>query len=92
MLETQRFGKYLLYERIAVGGMAEVFRAKPAGSDKLLALKRIHPHHLENDDFVSMLIDEAKISVQLAHPNIIQVVDLGRVDHHYFIAMEYCGA
>jgi len=91
MLETasQRFGKYLLYERIAVGGMAEVFRAKPAGSDKLLALKRIHPHHLENNDFVSMLIDEAKISVQLAHPNIIQVVDLGRVDHHYFIAMEY---
>ncbi|HVO29797.1 MAG TPA: serine/threonine-protein kinase [bacterium] len=89
MPEPQRFGKYLLYERIAVGGMAEVFRAKPVGSDNLLALKRIHPHHLENDDFVSMLIDEAKISVQLSHPNVIQVVDLGRVENHYFIAMEF---
>lgn len=88
MPET-RFGKYLLYERIAVGGMAEVFRAKPQSSDRVLALKRIHPHHLENDDFVSMLIDEAKISFQLDHPNIVQVVDMGRVDKHYFIAMEY---
>ena len=89
MPEATRFGKYLLFERIAVGGMAEVFRAKPVGGENLLALKRIHPHHLENDDFVSMLIDEAKISVQLNHPNVVQVVDLGRVDNHYFIAMEF---
>lgn len=87
--EPQRFGKYLLFERIAVGGMAEVFRAKPQTGERDLALKRIHPHHLENDDFVSMLIDEAKISFQLDHANIVQVVDMGRVDKHYFIAMEY---
>src|SRR5688500_5638685 len=69
--------------------MAEVFRATPHGSNQELAVKRIHPHHLENDDFVSMLIDEAKISFQLDHPNIVQVVDMGRVDKHYFIAMEF---
>ncbi len=89
MSEATRFGKYLLYERIAAGGMAEVFRAKPISSDRWLAVKRIHPQHLQNADFVAMLIDEAKISVQLDHPNIVRVLDLGKVDDHYFIAMEY---
>ena len=88
----KRFGKYVLTERIAVGGMAEVFRGSLSGDsgfERPVAIKRILPQLTEDADFVSMFIDEAKIVVQLSHGNIAQVLDLGRVDDSYFIAMEY---
>ena len=59
--QTQPFGKYLLLERISVGGMAEVFKAKQFGAegfDKLLAIKRILPSMAQDSDFISMFIDE----------------------------------
>ena len=87
-----QFGKYLLLERIGIGGMAEVFRASLAGAagfERIVAIKRILPHLVEDDDFVKMFIDEAKIAVQLNHPNITQVQDLGRAEGTLYIAMEY---
>lgn len=91
--QPKPFGKYYLLEPIATGGMAEIFKAKTiaevAGFEKLLAIKRILPHLSQNTDFITMLIDEAKIAVQLNHMNIVQVFDLGKVDDDYFIAMEY---
>jgi serine/threonine protein kinase len=90
--KPQIFGKYLLLERIALGGMAEIFKAKTegvGGFEKLLVIKRLHPAYSANADFIDMLIDEAKITVQLNHPNIGQVFDLGRVSDTYYIAMEY---
>jgi len=88
----ERFGRYVLLERIASGGMAEVFRAAAVGSagfSKMLAIKRMLPHLLTREDFVTMLVDEAKIAATLNHPNILQVLDLGEAGGQYFVAMEF---
>jgi serine/threonine protein kinase len=87
-----QFGKYYLLERVNVGGMAEVFKAKAygvEGFERLVAVKRILPNIAEDEEFITMFIDEAKIAVQLTHANIAQVFDLGRVEDSYFIALEY---
>jgi hypothetical protein len=81
-----------LLERINVGGMAEVFRAKAygvEGFERLVAVKRILPNIAADNEFVRMFVDEAKIAVQLNHANIAQVFDLGVVDGHYYIALEH---
>jgi serine/threonine protein kinase len=86
------YGKYQLLERLARGGMAEVFKAKShgvEGFEKILVIKRILPGLTENRQFVEMFINEAKIAVSLNHANVVQVFDLGYADGRYFIAMEY---
>src|SRR6184192_2251421 len=87
-----QFGKYYLLDRINVGGMAEVFKAKAfgvEGFERLVAVKRILPNIAEDEEFIAMFIDEAKIAVQLQHANIAQIFDLGKVDDSFFIALEY---
>ena len=87
-----RFGPYQLVDRVAIGGMAEVFKAKRAGVEgfeKVVAVKRILPHLSENKEFLDMFVDEAKMVAGLAHPNIAQIFDLGRIEKSYYIAMEY---
>ena len=89
--EPEAFGRYFLVDKIAVGGMAEVFKAKSfstGGFEKLLVIKRILGHLSNNDEFISMFIDEARISVELQHPNLVQVYDFGKLRDNYFIAME----
>lgn len=86
------YGKYVILNRIAVGGMAEVFRAKTFGVhgfQRLLVIKRILPHLSKDEEFIDMFIDEAKIAVSLTHANICQITDLGKIDDNYFIAMEF---
>ncbi len=86
------FGRYTLLERLAVGGMAEVFRAKITSShgfEKILVVKRILPHLAADPNFVAMFIDEAKLTAQLTHPKIVQVLDFGEVRGQYFTALEY---
>jgi serine/threonine protein kinase len=86
------FGKYFLLDRINIGGMAEVYKAKTLGVEgfeKVVAIKRILPNIAEDAEFITMFIDEAKISVQLTHANIAQIYDLGKINDSYFIAMEY---
>lgn len=90
--QPHRFGKYALLERIGRGGMAEVFKAKAfgaAGFERVIAIKRILPHLVEDEQFVNMFVDEAKLAVQLNHPNIVAVHDLGRAEGTLYIAMEY---
>ena len=85
------FGKYYLVDKIAVGGMAEIFKAMlfgHAGFEKVLVIKRILSHLSENDEFVDMFVDEAKVSVALQHANIVQTYDFGRIGENYYIAME----
>ncbi len=92
MRQPVPFGKYLLLDRVSVGGMAEVFKAKSygvEGFEKIIAIKRILPTMGEDRDFIKMFIDEAKIAGQLAHANICQIFELGRIDGSHFIAMEY---
>jgi eukaryotic-like serine/threonine-protein kinase len=86
------YGKYQLLERIAQGGMADVFLARTfgvEGFEKRLVIKRILPGLEKSPHFVRMFINEARISVCLDHPNIVQVYELGRVESDYFIAMEH---
>ena len=86
------YGQYALLERVAVGGMAEVFRAKRKGVEgfeKVVAVKRILPHLSSNKDFVDMFIAEAKMVASLSHPGIAQMFDLGKIGDSYYIAMEF---
>ena len=90
--EPVPFGKYYLLERVNVGGMAEVYKAKAfgvEGFERLLAIKKILDNIAEDESFINMFIDEAKIAGQLNHPNIAQIFDLGQADDSYFIALEY---
>ncbi len=86
------FGRYLLLDRINIGGMAEVWRGKAFGAggfERLVAIKRILPNIAEDDEFIAMFMDEAKISVQLTHANICQIYELNRIAQSLYIAMEY---
>ncbi len=86
-----RFGRYVLLKKIAQGGMAEIFKAQylgESGFSKEVCIKRLLPVWSDNPDFVKMLIDEAKALVQLSHPNIVQVFELGRDGKSFFISME----
>jgi serine/threonine protein kinase/pSer/pThr/pTyr-binding forkhead associated (FHA) protein len=86
------FGPYFLEKLIAIGGMAEIYLARTrglAGFEKQLVLKVIQPELAGNDQFVQMLVDEAKIAVGLNHPNIAQTFDLGKISNSYFISMEF---
>jgi serine/threonine protein kinase/tetratricopeptide (TPR) repeat protein len=87
----------MLLERLGAGGMAEVFKAKSfgvEGFEKTLVIKCILPELARKAEFLEMFVHEAKLAVRLSHANIVQVFDLGRVEHDgeppsYFIAMEY---
>ena len=72
--------------------MAEVYlarRAGPHGFQKIVAIKKILPHIADNDEFITMFADEAKLAAQLNHPNIVHIYDLGKIQAGgYFIAME----
>ncbi|HEX7151909.1 MAG TPA: TonB family protein [Thermoanaerobaculia bacterium] len=87
-----RFGQYVLIEKIATGGMAEVWKSRMKGVEgfeKVVAIKKILPHLSDNQDFIEMFIDEAKLAAQLNHNNIIHIYDLGKMQGSYYIAMEY---
>ncbi len=87
-----RLGRYRLVERIAAGGMAELYRAKLVGAsgfERLVAVKCIRPEYARDEQFVRMFVDEAKIAVQLSHPNIAQIIELGREGDVYFIVQEF---
>jgi serine/threonine protein kinase/tetratricopeptide (TPR) repeat protein len=87
----ERFGKYHVLEKIAQGGMAEVYKVKTvgiAGFEKVQALKRILPHSAREARFIRSFVDEARIAVELTHRNIVQVFDFGKADGELFLAME----
>src|SRR5207244_13632765 len=84
--------RYRIIERIAAGGMAEVYRAESAGLEgfkKVVAIKRVLPHLSEKKQFIGMFLDEARTSAHLSHSNCVQVFDIGVGDNTYFIVMEY---
>jgi serine/threonine-protein kinase len=85
------FGRFLLLERVAIGGMAEVFLAVERGDPaaRLRAVKRILPTLTEDGELVRMFLDEARLVAQLDHPGIVPVLELGRLGEGWYIAMEY---
>jgi hypothetical protein len=86
------FGRYVLKERLAQGGMGEVFRAVAIGEhgfEKPVVVKRILPAHAGRDDLAELFVAEAKLMTRLAHPNIVEVLDFGRGEHHdYYLVLE----
>jgi TonB family protein len=92
VVDGTKFGQYVLIEKIATGGMAEVWKARMRGVEgfqKIVAIKKILPHLSDNQDFIEMFVDEAKLAAQLNHNNIIHIYDLGKIQSSYYIAMEY---
>ena len=86
---TQQFGRYELFERISAGGMAEVFKGRDLDTHDTVALKRILPQVAEDEEFIHMFEDEARIAAQLEHPYIARTLDFGHVGESYYIAFEY---
>jgi len=87
-----RIGKYEVLMLVATGGMARLYLGRATGEggfQKLVAIKQILPHLMEEEDFVRMFMDEARISAQLGHSNISQIFEFGTCEESYFIAMEY---
>jgi len=88
--ETQ-FGPYVLEDRIAIGGMADIFRARRPGLGGIsptVVIKRLQSHFGDDRQFINMLYDEARLLSQLSHPNIVQIFELGEIDKQFYIAME----
>jgi serine/threonine protein kinase len=86
------FGRYQLVERLALGGMAELFVATAPGEhgfQKKVVIKRLLPHLVADENYNAMFIDEAKLTARLVHPKIAQTFELGKVDDALFIAMEH---
>ncbi|MFD9436808.1 Stk1 family PASTA domain-containing Ser/Thr kinase [Streptomyces sp. NPDC060002] len=82
-------GRYRVEARIAVGGMATVYRAVDTRLDRVLALKVMHPALAADGAFVERFIREAKSVARLAHPNVVQVFDQGADGSYVYLAMEY---
>jgi serine/threonine protein kinase len=88
----QTLGKYEVLQRLAAGGMAEIFLARVVGVlgfDKLVVIKRILPHLASRNDFIEMFLDEARIATTLNHANIVQTHEVGVHGKSYFMVMEY---
>ncbi len=86
------FGRYEIIGELAAGGMGTVYLGRhggEAGFQRLYALKVMHDHLAREQEFVSMLLDEARIASRLHHPNVVPILDLGLQDGRYFLAMDY---
>jgi eukaryotic-like serine/threonine-protein kinase len=91
MKPLQVLGKYELLQKIGAGGMAEVYKARLTGIEgfeKVVVVKKILPGYARNVSFIKMLVDEAKLTSVLQHPNIVQIFELDHIDSQYYIAME----
>ncbi len=88
----EAYGKYYLIDKIAVGGMAEIFKAKTfghGGFENTFVVKRILQHMSENDQFVQMFLDEAKVTAQLQHANVVRVWEYGKIATNYYLSMDF---
>jgi eukaryotic-like serine/threonine-protein kinase len=89
---TYFLGRYRIVDEIGIGGMASVHLARmdgPGGFQKWVAIKKIHSHLVEDESFVQMFLDEARVAARISHPNVATVFDLGKHEDTYWIAMEY---
>ncbi|MBC7420476.1 MAG: serine/threonine protein kinase [Bdellovibrio sp.] len=88
----EQFGKYLLLEKIAAGGMAEVYLSKSVaanGLNKFFAIKRILPQFSTNEDFVAMFKEEANVAINLNHSNVVSIFDFGIEKNQFYLVMDY---
>ena len=91
-MTLEAYGKFELLNCLARGGMAEVYLAQQRGEgrfERLVVIKRILPQFADDQRFIGMFVEEARIAALLDHPNVIPIYDLGRVEDSYFIAMPF---
>ncbi|WP_413560034.1 protein kinase domain-containing protein [Bdellovibrio sp. HCB209] len=89
---VEQFGKYILLERVAAGGMAEVYLSKSTGAvgvNKFVAIKRILPQYSDHQEFIEMFKEEAKIAVNLNHGNVVSIYEFGVEKNQFYLVMEY---
>ncbi len=87
-----KLGQYTIVAQLSSGGMASLYLARQAGAAgffRHVAIKVVHPHLAQNDQFLSMFIDEAKLSARIQHPNVVHVEELGEDRGMYYLVMEY---
>lgn len=92
MTQIESFGKYILLEKIATGGMAEIYLARAPGAsgiNKYVAIKRILPQYSDNPEFVEMFKSEAKIAINLKHSNIVSIFEFGVEKGQFFLVMDF---
>ncbi len=86
-------GRYRILTRIASGGMGAVYLAEvdeaPDVPPQRVALKVLHAHHGDDDEIMSRFVDEGRVAGRILHPNVVQVLDAGRVDEYAYMALEY---
>lgn len=90
--EGRILGRYALHDEIASGGMASVYFGRMTGAvgfARVVAIKRLHPHLAKDPDFVSMIIDEARLAARIVHPNVVPTLDVVAEGDEVFIVMEY---
>ena len=91
-MQPTAFGRYMLIGKLGHGGMGEVFLALAAGVGgfrKLIVIKRLHTHYVDDPRLVEMFLDEARLAARLNHPNVIQTSEVGEIDGLYYLTMEY---
>ncbi len=91
-VQADHAGQFGLVCEIASGGMATVYLGvdrAPGSGDEFVAVKRIHPHLAQDTPFAEMFIDEARLAAAVQHPAVCKVLDFGRTEHSYYIAMEF---
>jgi eukaryotic-like serine/threonine-protein kinase len=91
-MTSQWFGDYEIVKRLRLGGMATLYLARrhgAAGFSRLVALKMIHTHLVEQPNFVEMFVDEAQICSRISHPNVVHVEEFGVIDGVHYLVMEY---
>lgn len=90
--ESRRLDRYELIGEIATGGMATVFLARlggVGGFQRFVAIKRLHPHLANEDEFVQMFLDEARLAAGIHHPHVVPILEVGTSDSGYYLVMEY---
>ena len=90
--DNSQLGRYRILSRLGTGGMGEVYRALavgPDGVEKAVAVKLVREDLLGNGELVKLFVEEAKVSFVLTHPNVLQTYEMGQVDEHFFLVMEY---
>lgn len=88
----EKLGRYELLRPIASGGMAKVYLGRTnsvGGFERLVAIKLMHPHLADDNDFVSMFLDEARLAAQIRHPHVVGVSDVDRSDEGMFLVMDF---
>ncbi len=91
-VEAERLDRYEILAELASGGMATVYLGRLPGAggfERLVAIKRLHPHLERDTSFVSMFLDEARIAARIRHPNVVSTLEIGTAERGYFLVMDY---